>query len=256
MERNYEERALCIGAPGNYLMGRVFLPKSDEPVPVAIFCHGFGANMYHLEAYARKLATLGVAGVTFDFRGGGGGVDIESDGEMTDMSIMTEADDLEDVMDELSSWPEIDGSRIGLAGASQGGAVIAVAAARNTKRVRRLLHFYPGLAMREMYHERYGSKENVPEVFDHFPEIPVSRRFALDIWDYDFDEAMRSFEGPVLIIQGTEDTIVLPSVAEHAQQTYPNARLVMMEGAGHTFVGRRKEIMPMVEEFFGEGLKG
>ena len=85
MERNYEERALCIGAPGNYLMGRVFLPKSDEPVPVAIFCHGFGANMYHREAYARKLATLGVAGVTFDFRGGG--VDIESDGAMTDMSI-------------------------------------------------------------------------------------------------------------------------------------------------------------------------
>ena len=254
MERNYEERELCIGTPGNCLMGRVFVPETDEPAPLAIFCHGFGANMYHLEAYARKVATMGVAGCVFDFRGGG--VVIESDGEMTDMSVMTEADDLEEVMDELSSWPEIDGSRIGLAGASQGGAVIAVAAARNTQRVKRLLHFYPGLHLAQVYHERFGSKENVPETFDHFPEIAVSSRYALDMWDYDFDEAMRSFPGPVLLIQGTEDTLVPPSVSEHAQQTYPDARLVMVEGAGHSFVGRRKEIMPLVEEFFGEGLKG
>lgn len=254
MERNYEERELCVGTPGNYLNGRVFLPHADEPVPVAIFCHGFGANMYHLEAYARKLATHGVAGCVFDFRGGG--VASESDGDMTDMSIMTEADDLEEVMDELSSWPEIDGSRIGLSGASQGGGVIAVVAARNTHRVKRLLHFYPGLAMAEPYRERFGSKENIPEFFEHFPEILVGRRFVADIWDYDFDEAMRSFEGPVLIIQGTEDPLVPPSVSEHAQQTYPNAQLVLVEGAGHSFADRLEEVMPLVEEFLLGSLKG
>ena len=254
METTFTVRELSLVEQGEYLNGRVYLPVAEEPVPVVFYGHGFGANMGHLEAYAEHMARRGVAGVVFDFRGGG--VAITSDREMTEMSVMTEAHDLELVMDEVGSWPEVDEKRMGVSGGSQGGAVAVVVAARNLGRVACQLLFYPGLAITEVYHERFASPEDIPEVFEHMPGLPVGRCYALDVWDYDFDQAMRSFEGPVLLVQGTEDPFVPPTISEHAQRTFPNARLVMVEGAGHSFADRLEEVMPLVEEFLLGSLKG
>lgn len=45
-----------------------------------------------------------------------------------------------------------------------------------------------------------------------------------------------------MIIHGTSDNIVPISYSERAVTTFPNARLVVIDGAGHGFTGKANEI--------------
>ena len=63
---------------------------------------------------------------------------------------------------------------------------------------------------------------------------PVYHRDALSFDVYDL---LPRYPGPVLLMHGTEDTLVPIRYSERAEKTFPNARLVRVEGAGHGFWG-------------------
>lgn len=60
----------------------------------------------------------------FDYRGGANNA--VSDGKTTDMSIMTEKNDLNAVIDEVKTWSFVDKNKIAVMGYSQGGLVAAL----------------------------------------------------------------------------------------------------------------------------------
>ena len=106
---------------GKKIYGRLYLPKGDGPFPAVIMGHGFGANLSVMEGYAKSFAENGIAAYAFDFIGGGH--DIKSDGEMTEMSVLTEAADMDTVLDGILTLDSIDKNNIFAMGGSQGGFV-------------------------------------------------------------------------------------------------------------------------------------
>ena len=106
---------------GMKIYGKLFLPDSASPVPLVILSHGFGGNHSGVKGYATAFAEHGIAAYIFDFIGGGN--HIKSDGKMTEMSVLTEAEDLTVILDNLKADSRFKPEQIFLFGESQGGFV-------------------------------------------------------------------------------------------------------------------------------------
>lgn len=79
--------------------------------------------------YAAALAEMGYVTYTFDFCGGCA-INGKSDGLTTEMSVLTEAKDLESVLDYAASRSYANPNHIVVMGCSQGGFVSALVAAK------------------------------------------------------------------------------------------------------------------------------
>ena len=84
-----------------------------------------------VKQYALELADMGCLTYTFDFCGGSV-VKEKSDGLTTEMSVLTEVDDLESVIAYAAGRERADKNHILVMGCSQGGFVSALAAAKET----------------------------------------------------------------------------------------------------------------------------
>ena len=136
---------------GLALAGRLLLPASAGPHPAVVFAHGWGSgkDSPRNAAVAEALRALGFATFLFDFTGHG-----ESEGTEADSTLEQQADDLGAALDAIQGLDEIDGARVGLAGASSGAAAALLAAARDA-RVRALALRSPNPA---------GAEDAVPRV--------------------------------------------------------------------------------------------
>ena len=77
---------------------------------------------------------------------------------------------------------------------------------------------------------------------------------ALAGWRFDDSVDVGRIGAPTLVIHGSEDRYVPPSNARDLAGTIPDARLRILEGAGHlVFVERAAEVNHEVLEFLGEG---
>ncbi|MBE6478693.1 MAG: alpha/beta hydrolase [Propionibacteriaceae bacterium] len=225
---------LCFERDGLRIRGELHLPAGDGPFPAAICSHGFGATSATVEPYARFLAEHGVAGYRFDFCGGSS--HSRSDGSLSDQSVLTEAADLEAVLDGIRAQPFVRPDEVFLLGASQGGYVSGIVAARHPSAVRGLVMLYPALVIPDDAHERYASPDDVPERPVLFG-VPIGRRYYTDAWGLDPDRDLAGYEGDVLIVHGEQDETVPLRYSERAAGRYPRARLVSIPGAGHGFHG-------------------
>jgi non-heme chloroperoxidase len=63
--------------------------------------------------------------------------------------------------------------------------------------------------------------------------VPARVRANLACREIDDDDVLRAFEVPLLVTQGTADTVVLPAMAEHVLATCPTAVASWYEGVGH-----------------------
>ena len=106
---------------GMKISGALFIPDRVSPVPLVILSHGFGGNRGGVKGYAESFAEHGIAAYIFDFIGGGN--HIKSDGKMTEMSVLTEAEDLTIILDNLKADSRFKPEQIFLFGESQGGFV-------------------------------------------------------------------------------------------------------------------------------------
>lgn len=119
---------------------------NGEKLPIAIVCHGFMANQQTVRQYARVLAKIGYCAYCFDFCGGSVPPLGRSDGATTDMSVLTEVQDLEAVIRYAQSLPYTSDTLL-LMGCSQGGMVSALTAAKHPDAVDRLVLFYPAFCI-------------------------------------------------------------------------------------------------------------
>ena len=238
---------------GLTIRGLEFLPETCEgKLPAAIISHGFTANYDSVEAYARQFAEWGFAAYCFDFCGGCAVG--RSDGKQSDMSVLTEREDLKAVMDYVQSRSYVGSAPVILMGCSQGGFVSALTGAQLPERVSALVLFYPALCIPD--NAREGSMvtakfdpNNIPEIIPCGP-MTLGRVYPASVLEMDPFEETRSFPGPVLLVHGTSDGLVNVSYSEKAYQAYtdgqpeshPEKRLVLIEGADHGFAPQYDEI--------------
>ena len=238
------------------IRGTEYRPVGAEPFPAAIVCHGFMAYQDTVRHYAQALANMGYAAYCFDFCGGSVGSKGKSDGKTTEMSVLTEVEDLEAVMDYVQSLPYVCGPLL-LMGCSQGGFVAALTAARHPARVSKLALFYPALCIPDdaragkMMFAKFDPK-NIPEQIQCGP-MKLGRCYPADVIQMDPFEEIKGYPGPVWIVHGTKDKIVHPDYAKRAAAVYPQAKLCLIEGGAHGFSKRHDRIaIASLREFLSE----
>ena len=228
-------QGITLERDGKALYGELYLPEKEGPLPLVILCHGFGGNRTHMAVYARLFARNGIAAFAFDFIGGG--LVSRSDGTMKEMSVLTEAADLDVVMDRMMELPEIDGNHIFLMGASQGGFVCSYTAGKRPGDVAGLIALFPAYVLQDNAWAQTPDPDNIPETIS-LMGLTLGRIYNADAMSFDIYEVIANYPGKVLILHGTKDFVVPISYSERAAEIFPDAELVRYEGAGHGFQGR------------------
>lgn len=230
----FETRQLCLENEGERIYGKAYVPEGDGPFPLVILAHGLGVTHATCVDYAVALARRGVAAYCFDFRGGADGS--LSGGRVSEMSVLTEINDLEVVLEAAPGWDFVDPDRVGLMGFSQGGLVASVTAARHPEAVAALVLCYPAFIIPEMIRYQYASPEDFPESYD-FGWVRVGHRYGADVYDLDPYAEIAAYEAPVLLLHGDRDNVVPMMYTTRACQVYPNPEAHIIRGAGHGFEG-------------------
>ena len=235
---------------GKKLHGTLYRPAGEGKRPLVICSHELGSDGMRpwWVNYANHWVKEGYAVITFDFSGGG--QLSRSEGETTDMSVLTEVSDLETILSEAEGWEFVDRKRIILVGGSQGGGVATIVAARHPREISSLVLLYPAFYLPEDLHRRYPDLANLPETDDR-GMITIGRRYILDMYDYDYRADMRAVKCPVLIVHGNEDRVVSLNGSEEAVGLFPDAKLHVIDGAGHVFMteGQQEEFLKVSDEF-------
>lgn len=210
----------------------------QEKYPVIIMSHGFAGSSNDQKSYAEDFAKQGYACIRIDFYGGGR--TSKSGGNMDEMSVKTEATDLNAVMDMVKGLDYVDPDRLFLFGASQGGFVSTMVAAERPDEVKGLILLFPAYALQDDCWERHGSIENVPET-ELVMNNTLSALYSLDAMSFDIYDVMGGYTGPVLLLHGDKDTLVKPSYSERANEVFENSELYIVKGADHGFNGKHQK---------------
>jgi pimeloyl-ACP methyl ester carboxylesterase len=257
--QTYSTREIWVQNDGSKIYGIAYVQDVNEKVPLVIFSHELGNDHTSGERYAERLAEAGYAAYIFDFRGGTVGGN-RSDGSNREMSVMTEASDLEAVLETSKSWDFVDPDRIVLLGGSMGGLVTTVVGSAHQDEIAGMILMYPALSAKEdSGAENYATKEEVPEDVSLFGGwIHVGRNFVTDLWDVDFDQLLSSYRGHMLLLHGDKDSTVPISYSEAAREIIPDCEFYVIKDGGHEFFGQPFEdavscILPYLEKQFHDG---
>ena len=150
------------------------------------------------------------------------------------MSIFTELDDLEAVIPKMKELDFVDSGNILLVGASQGGAVSALAAAAHPEDVRGLVLVYPAFVIPDDARKAFSDISEVPDEYQ-LMGMTIGKAYYEGLFDFDIFEAIAPYTGNVLIIHGDADALVPLSYSERALDVYASAELKVIDGANHGF---------------------
>ncbi len=255
----YEEEEVSYKSDGVLISGTLIKPKTAQPYPVIVFVHGSGKMTREtMRSRAYMLVESGAGALIFDRRGKG-----SSEGDTSrilPISVMT--NDVIAAVKFLKSRGDIDSSKIGLYGLSQG-AWVAPNAAYLCRDVSFLITISaPGItpdAQNEYVVNNVVQKE-LNKIFEKNPWHNYSGRREDSLLNYSnrnnmeesgteivpgfsrFDplEAWSNITIPVLCVWGEKDDIVPPELSrtniENALSKAGNTKYTLktFEGANHT----------------------
>ena len=260
-----EKKLLICKRDGLLIRGMQYLPaftEGKDKYPAIIISHGFSGNFTDGEPFAVEFARMGYVVFCFSFCGGSSittDESLKSEGKTTDMTIWTEVEDLIAVKDYAKGLPYVDEENLILMGFSQGGFVSGLAAARCKDEIKKLIMVYPALCIPD--HARRGclagasyDPQNVPDIID-CGNMLLGRNYHDTVVNVDSYLELEPYEGPVLIIQGLEDTIVNYSYAIRAKESYYDGQceLMLVKQLGHGFQESQQEsAVALIGQFLKE----
>ena len=231
----YETRESHVDREGMDIYGMAHIPSGVEgKMPAVILSHELGATLDRVKGYGEALAEAGYVTVCFDFCGGGYGS--RSDGNVLDMSVLTEKADLEAVLEEVRGWDFVDVDSIYLMGNSQGGVVTAMTAAEHRDEIRAVILIYPGFSLYDNVHAMFESPEEVPETHSLLG-MRLGQRYFVDIWDQEPYGLIREYGKDILLIHGSRDSIIPIAYSDRLAETIENVEYHVIQDADHGFLG-------------------
>ena len=283
-----------IKGPQGAISYKITLPEGFDPArdtcPMVILMHGIfsSKDFIPMPSLAKGLAQAGIGSVRFDFNGHG-----KSDGRMQDMTIAKEIEDAAAVLDYVISLPYA--GNIGFLGHSQGGVIASMLAGRinsgyaetrpgvsvsdavaraesgtgvsvSDAVARRMppdamVLIAPGSVIKDacrggkFFNARFDPTDP-PQFIRCWGVMKLGRDYLLSTQELDIYGTAAAYQGPVLLIRGSKDSIVPMRCSEEYLETYGPAqcRLKVVEGENHTITRRRTEVVRLVVEFFSEKL--
>ena len=235
-EGQYTVEEVNIDDDGTKIFARIYMPVEEkETYPTVIMSHGIGGTYKNCDPYARQFAASGVAAVAFDFQGGG--LESQSDGEMVNMSTLTEAQDLEVVTDYVKGLDFVAKDQLFLLGESQGGFVSAYVAGQRPDDYAAIVLFYPAFVLQDDAWAKYPDGPETALDVEVIYGMETGKQSYIDNMSFDIYEVIPAFTNDVLIVHGEADPVVPLSYSERAVEVYENAELVTIPGAEHGFRG-------------------
>jgi alpha/beta superfamily hydrolase len=231
------------------LIGVLHLPQETKNPPVIVMSHGFTDDKVCdnrlFVRFARQAGEQGFAVLRFDFAGSG-----DSEGEFADMTVSGEIQDLESALDFVSRFSGLNDSLIYLVGYSLGGAVALSVAARDP-RVKGCVGWAPVSHLETVFRGILGE-----EAFAAAAQGCIVRcrngeknfflkpAFFSDLKRHaPMSDIARLTPRPALLIQGTEDTKVLPCQTRALYEAAGEPKTLQhVEGAPHAFTFHEEKL--------------
>ena len=227
----YTVKEYDFDSNGKDIYARAFVPDASGRVPLVIFSHGLGANVEHEEEVQKTLAKAGIAVFSLEFAGGSSSSSPMSEGLTTDMSVLTEVQNLKDAIRIASGMEYTDPQKIYLMGSSQGGLVTALTAEEVTN-IQGLFLFYPAFSLPDDIRSSFPKLDEVPATFNLLG-TKIGKKYITDIYDMDPYANLDELLMPVHIYHGKDDNIVPLTASQKAMKRLKNARLTTLEDTGH-----------------------
>lgn len=223
----YTVKKLQSKGSSHNLYGEVYIPDNiSGKAPAIVLAHSYMLNGSSLSTYAKLFAENGFVAYTFDFWGGSS--NSQSGGNMNDMTVFTEKDDVTSALSTVRSLSYVDKNRVFLLGTSLGGCAAALSANDNSSKIKGLILLYPALISQEQ--AKQWSK--------------MSSYFGINwiknLAEFDVFKNIGNYKGDVLILHGTADTQIPIRFSERAVNVYKSAKLVKIDDAGHDFSKNHK----------------
>jgi len=226
----YTVKEYDFDSNGKDIYARAFVPDVEGRVPLVIFSHGLGANVEHEEEVQKTLAKAGIAVFSFEFAGGSSSAPM-SEGLTTEMSVLTEVQNLKDAIRVASGLEYADPQKIYLMGSSQGGLVTALTAEELTN-IQGLFLFYPAFSLPDDIRSSFPKLDEVPETFNLLG-TKIGKKYITDIYDMDAYANLDKLMMPVHIYHGKDDNIVPLTASQKAMKRLKDARLTTLDDTGH-----------------------
>lgn len=207
--------------------------KSSKKYPLVIFCHELYRTHTSGISYAEEFSSHGIATYTFDFRYGS--FESRSGNDMTKNSVMTEAQDLSEVLDDAAAWDFVDPEKIVVIGGSQGAFASAVTAERRPDDIAALVLMYGAFVIMDDAHGSYKKKEDVPPLFDYKGWSTMGAQYFTDVWDFVPEKEFGSYKKKILFLHGDDDPLVDPSYSIRVAACYPNTEFHIVKTGRHGF---------------------
>jgi uncharacterized protein len=203
---------LMIAHGDQTIFGILHRPAGFENPPVVVVLHGFasskhGSNRCYV-TLAEYLAKFGIATIRFDFRGSG-----DSDGNLSEISLEDLIADATVVLESVEKIEGIDASRIGLFGASLGGAIAVIAAARFQK-IKALALWAPVASGELWYHDflkRHPEHLHTDpfKVLSSYRGVKLNEAFCAEFKQmFAYQMMQKLSDVPLLCMQGEKDETV------------------------------------------------
>lgn len=212
-------------ANGKRLFGWFIAAQGDAAAPAVAVLHGWGGNAEMMLPLAVPLHGAGYAVLLFDARNHG-----RSDSDSFS-SMPRFAEDLEHALDWLARQPGVNAERIAVVGHSVGAAAALLSASRHRSLagVISIASFsHPETMMRRMLASHHIPYAPLGWYVLHYVQRVIGHQFS----DIAPCNTIKKISCPVLLVHGTEDTIVPVEEAEfiYANRCGDNVRLLILPG--------------------------
>lgn len=246
------EQDWTINQDGVNIYGRLYMPQNLVGKKKAvILSHGLAGNYRDLADYAKNLAGQGYVAYAFDYPGGAKNGRSSGVGQL-DMSIFTEEQNLKTVLNAVRNRSDVDRNQVSLLGESQGGAVSAMLASKYPKEVKSLVLLYPAFSITDYAKVAFKSIDKVPNTLNLFGFV-VGKNYFTKLFNYDLLKSATKYNGPVLLLHGSDDIIVPETYSEKANKKFKHSSLYIIKHAGHEFNGiHKKEAFKLIDKFLNK----
>ena len=245
--------------------------KDSEQFPLVVMAHGHGGSREEGGGYrltAETLAQNGIASIRMDFPGCGDSTESFTENNLSNMLL-----DLQAARAFVATKAEIDQDRVGLIGYSMGGRLVVLLAEIDPS-YKAMVAWTPAVANGAM---REINSLGGPDAYNDLKErarqsgmaefttrwgstLQLGYQWFIDLEETQPLESLATFRGPLLVLYGDKDDVVVPATSEAAIAAAKNSSEVIrhvVAGADHAlgFYTNEPEIATEVVETTVEFLR-